>query len=86
MFDPTVYFLITLITICYWFTTLRPLPLHSIPSYTVCLQMNVAVLKVNKKFISHLTWAKHTPSAVATVLVSYMLITILQCVHPGSTQ
>ena len=51
---------------------------------TGCLQMNGAVSKVNKKFISHLTWAKRTPLAAATVPVSYVLITILQCVHPGS--
>ena len=31
--------------------------------YTVCLQMNGAVSKVNKKFISHLTRAQRTPSA-----------------------
>ena len=37
---------------------------------TVCLQMNGAVSKVNKKFISHLTRAKRTPSAAATVQVS----------------
>ena len=36
-------------------------------SYTGCLQMNGAVSKVNKKFISHLTRAQRTPSAVATV-------------------
>jgi hypothetical protein len=30
-------------------------------------QKNGAVSKVNKKFISHLTRAKHTPSAAATV-------------------
>jgi len=46
--------------------------------------MNSAVSKVNKKFISHLTRAKRTPSAAATVPVSRVLITILQCVHPGS--
>ena len=34
---------------------------------TVCLQMNGALSKVNKKFISHLTQAKRTPSAAATV-------------------
>ena len=38
-----------------------------LPSNTRCLQMNGAVSKVNKKFISHLTWAKRTPSAAATV-------------------
>ena len=41
--------------------------------YTGCLQMNGAVSKVNKKFISHLTRAKRTPSAAATVQVSYAL-------------
>ena len=35
--------------------------------------MNGAVSKVNKKFISHLTRAKHTPSAAATVQVSHAL-------------
>ena len=51
---------------------------------TVCSQMNGAVSKVNKKSISHLTRAKRTPSAAETVPVSHVLITILQCVHPGS--
>ena len=41
--------------------------------YTVCLQMNGAVSEVNKKFISHLTRAKRTPSAAATVQVSHAL-------------
>ena len=41
--------------------------------YTVCLQMNGAVSEVNKKFISHLTWAQRTPSAAATVKVSHVL-------------
>ena len=41
--------------------------------YTGCLQMNRAVSKVNKKFISHLTRAKRTPSAAATVQVSHAL-------------
>ena len=41
--------------------------------YTVCLQMNGAVSKVNKKFISHLTRAQRTPSAAATVQVSRAL-------------
>ena len=40
---------------------------------TVCLQMNDAVSKVNKKFISHLTRAQRTPSAAATVQVSHAL-------------
>ena len=35
--------------------------------------MNGAVSKVNKKFISHLTRAKRTPLAAATVLVSHAL-------------
>ena len=35
--------------------------------------MNDAVSKVNKKFISHLTRAKRTPSAAATVQVSHAL-------------
>jgi hypothetical protein len=42
-------------------------------SYTVCLQKNGAVSKVNKKYISHLTRAQHTPSAAATVQVSHAL-------------
>ena len=41
--------------------------------YTVCLQMNDALSKVNKKFISHLTLAKRTPSAAATAQVSHAL-------------
>ena len=40
---------------------------------TLRLQMNGAVSKVNKKFISHLTRAKRTPSAAATVQVSHAL-------------
>ena len=51
---------------------------------TGCLQMNRAVSKVNKKFISHLTQAQRTSSVAATVQVCHALITILQCVHPGS--
>ena len=35
--------------------------------------MNGAVSEVNKKFISHLTRAKRTPSAAATVQVSHNL-------------
>ena len=46
--------------------------------------MNGAVSKVNKKFISHLTRAQRTLLAAATVPVSYVLITILQCAHSGS--
>ena len=40
---------------------------------TGCLQMNGAVSKVNKKFISHLTRAKRTPSAAEIVQVSHAL-------------
>ena len=39
----------------------------------MCLQINGAVSKVNKKFISHLTPAKRTPLAPATVQVSHAL-------------
>ena len=35
--------------------------------------MNSAVSKVNKKFISHLTWAKRTLLAAVTVQVSHAL-------------
>ena len=42
-------------------------------SYTACLQKNGALSKVNKKFISHLTLAKLTPSATATVQVLHAL-------------
>ena len=35
--------------------------------------MNGAVSKVNKKFISHLSRAKHTPLAAVTVQVSHAL-------------
>ena len=41
--------------------------------YTGRLQMNGAVSKVNKKFISHLTGAKRTHSAAATVQISHAL-------------
>ena len=41
--------------------------------YTGCLKMNGAVSKVDKKFISHLTRAKRTPLAAATVQVSHAL-------------
>jgi hypothetical protein len=47
-------------------------------------QKNGVVSKVNKKFIFHLTRAQHTPSLAAAVQVSHVLITVLQCVHPGS--
>jgi hypothetical protein len=40
---------------------------------TVRSQKNGVVSKVNKKFISHLTRAQHTPSAATTVQVSHVL-------------
>ena len=49
---------------------------YKIKSYylnTGYLQMNGAVSKVNKKFISHLTRAQRTPLAAATVQVSHAL-------------
>jgi hypothetical protein len=45
-------------------------------SYTGFTQNNGAVLKVNKKLISHLTPAKRTPSAAATVQVSHALLAV----------
>jgi hypothetical protein len=54
------------------------------PLYAGRTQKNGAISKVNKKFISHLTRAQHTPSAATTVKVSHLVITILQCMHPGS--
>ena len=52
--------------------------------YAGYTQKNGAVSKVNKKFISHLTRAKRTPSVAATLRVSRTLITVLQYVQPGS--
>ena len=43
---------------------------------TVYTQKNGAVSKVNTKFISHLTRAKPTPSAAATVRVSLALTAV----------
>jgi hypothetical protein len=40
---------------------------------TGCLQKNGAVSKINNKLISHLTRAKRTPSAAATVQVFHAL-------------
>ena len=46
--------------------------------------MNGAVSKVHKKFISHLTRAKRTPSAAATVQVSLALPAVrFSCVLLG---
>ena len=48
-------------------------------------QKNGAILKVNKKFISHLTRAQRTPSAAATVQVSHELPTVrFSCLLRGS--
>jgi hypothetical protein len=41
--------------------------------YTGHTQKNGAVSKVNKKFVSHITRAQHTPSAAATVQVSHVV-------------
>ena len=41
--------------------------------FTGCLQKNGAFSKVDKKLISHLTRAKRTPSAAATVQLSHAL-------------
>jgi hypothetical protein len=41
--------------------------------YTGRTQKNGAVSKVNKKFMSHIKRAQHTPSAAATVQVSHAL-------------
>ena len=49
---------------------------------TGCLQMNGAVSKVNKKFISHLTRAKPTPSAAPTVQVSHALPAVARSCLP----
>ena len=43
------------------------------PNCTGYTQKNGVVSKVNKKLISHLTRAQHTPSAAATVQVSHAL-------------
>ena len=58
-------------------------------SYTGYTQKNGAVSKVNKKFISHLTRAKRTPSAAATVQVSHALpavrfSSLLRTMHSAS--
>ena len=53
-------------------------------AYTECLQKNGAVSKINKKFISHLTRAKYTPSAAATVQVSHALPAVrFSCLMQG---
>ena len=49
------------------------LNVHNLNRQYKSLQKNDAVSKINKKFISHLTWAKRTPSAAATVQVSHAL-------------
>ena len=56
-------------------------PVHYNVAYT---QNNGAVSKVNKKFISHLTRAQHTPSTASTVQVSDALTAIrLSCLLRG---
>ena len=58
--------------------------LTNLAVYTVCLQMNGAVSKVNKRFISHVTRAQRTPLAAATVLVSHALPAVrFSCLLPG---
>jgi hypothetical protein len=44
----------------------------------------VRLQKLTRNVFLILTRAHRTPSAAATVQVSHALITILQCVHPGS--
>jgi len=56
------------------FITFILVPHHTTNTeYTGYTQKNAAVSKVNKKFISHLTWAQLTPSAAATIQVSHAL-------------
>ena len=58
--------------------------LHLRYTNTECLQMNGAVSKVNKKFISHLTRAQRTPAAAATVQVSHALPAVrFSCILRG---
>ena len=52
--------------------SLQKASLHAL-EYIGYTQKNVAVSKVNKKFISHLTQAQRTPSAAAAVQVSHAL-------------
>ena len=66
-----------------YLTTVEPLnsTVQQLKTYTVlystgCLQMNGALPKVNKKFISHLTRAKRTPLAAATVQVPHALTAV----------
>ena len=56
-----------------------------VKQYTGYTQKNVAVSKVNKKFISHLTPAQRTPSAAATVKASHALPAVrFSCLLRGS--
>ena len=50
------------------------LNMYLVLSYIGYTQKNGAVSKVNKKFISHLTRARYTPSAAATVQVSHVRV------------
>ena len=55
--------------------------------YTGYTQKNGAVSKVNKKLISRLTRAQHTPSAAATVQVSHALPAVrFSCLMRGQFQ
>jgi hypothetical protein len=52
-------------------------------AYTGYTQMNGAVSKVNKKFISHLSRSQRTPSAAATVQVSHALPAVASHAYCG---
>ena len=56
---------------CVWYTVTIDNKVHYV--YTGYTQKNGAGSKVNKKFISHLTRARRTPSVAATVQVSHAL-------------
>jgi hypothetical protein len=52
--------------------------------YTDHTQKNGAVSKVDKKFVSHSTWAQHTLSAAGTVQVSHPLPSVrFSCLLQG---
>jgi hypothetical protein len=60
----------------FFFSFLNVIKSHhtkSVTIYRVFTKKNLAVSKVNKKFISHLTRAQRTPSTAATVQVSHAL-------------
>jgi len=68
-----VLFLVTTISQTSLWGNLQSVLLSHAMVNTGYTQKNGAVLKVNKKFISYLTRAQHTPSAAATVQVSHAL-------------